>query len=130
MISRTANMYQKLTIVALASALAFPSFAQESEVEQASEEAEQVGPEAVEAEPVADPNIDVVEEKPAKKEKITDRSHPDYVRCKSESVIGSRARRKRTCMTNREWALVSRRGNEATRDFVQDNQPGFLPGSN
>lgn len=75
----------------------------------------------------ADPNIDVVDEKP---KKITDRSHPDYVRCKSEAVIGSRARRKRTCLTNREWDLAARRGNEATRDFVGDNQPGFQPGSN
>ena len=76
-----------------------------------------------------DPNIEVVEEKPKKPEKITDKSHPDYVRCKSEAVIGSRARRKRTCMTNREWALASRRGNEATRDFVGDNQPGFQTGT-
>lgn len=66
----------------------------------------------------------------AKPKKITDKSHPDYVRCKSESVIGSRARRKKTCMTNREWALVSRRGNEATRDFVGDNAAGFQSGSN
>ena len=72
-----------------------------------------------------EPNIDVVEEKP---KKITDKSHPDYVRCKSEAVIGSRARRKRTCMTNREWDLIARRGNEASRDFVQQNQPGFMSG--
>lgn len=73
----------------------------------------------------AEPNIDVVEEKP---KKITDKSHPDYVRCKSEAVIGSRARRKRTCMTNREWDLIARRGNEASRDFVEQNQPGFMGG--
>ncbi|MDJ0979845.1 MAG: hypothetical protein QNI87_15070 [Erythrobacter sp.] len=81
------------------------------------------------AEPTADPNIDVVEQKP---EKITDRSHPDYVRCKSKPVIGSRAQRKRTCMTNREWAEVARQGNDRSRDFVGDNQPGFqrIPGQN
>jgi len=56
---------------------------------------------------------------------MTDRRHPGHVRCKSESVIGSRAKRKRTCMTNREWALTSRRDNETTRDFMADNQPGF-----
>ena len=70
-----------------------------------------------------DPNIEVVEKKP---EKITDKTHPDYVRCKSEAIIGSRAKRTRTCMTNKEWEIASRRGNEATRDFVRDNQPGFL----
>ncbi|KPP89776.1 hypothetical protein [Erythrobacter sp. HL-111] len=63
----------------------------------------------------------------AKPEKITDRSHPDFVRCRTEAVIGSRARRKRTCMTNREWELLARRGNAAAREFVGDNQPGFLP---
>jgi hypothetical protein len=33
-------------------------------------------------------------------------------------------------MTNREWNELARQGNEATRDFVRDNQPGFQPGSN
>jgi hypothetical protein len=89
---------------------------QDTNVEEAKEEAKS-GPSA------ANPNIDVVEKKP---KKITDKTHPDYVRCKSEAMIGSRAKRKRTCMTNKEWELTARRGNEATRDFVQDNQPGFL----
>ncbi len=67
--------------------------------------------------------IEVVEKKP---EKITDKNHPDYLRCKTQSVIGSRAKRTKTCMTNKEWALASRRGNENTRDIVGANQPGFL----
>jgi len=102
--------------------------AQDVGVEESQEAEGQPGPASAPATD-DDPNIDVVE---TKKKKITDRSHPDYVRCKSEAVIGSRARRKRTCMTNREWERASRRGNEATRDFVQENQPGFLnngPGS-
>ncbi|MEL7198943.1 MAG: hypothetical protein AAGL10_11575 [Pseudomonadota bacterium] len=74
--------------------------------------------------------IEVVDDRPEKVEKITDKSHPDYVRCKSEAVIGSRAKRKRTCMTNREWALAQRRGNEASRSFVEDNQAGFGGGNN
>jgi hypothetical protein len=90
----------------------------------------QAAPEASqETEAKAEPNIEVIDKKPKKKKKITDKSHPDYVRCKSESVIGSRARRKRTCMTNREWAVTARRGNEASRDFVGDNQAGFQPGT-
>jgi len=72
----------------------------------------------------------MVEQRPEKHKKITDEKHPDYVLCKSEAVLGSRAKRKRTCMTNRDWALVSRRGNEATRDFVGDNQPGMMGGNN
>ncbi|MEM7690534.1 MAG: hypothetical protein AAF291_16080 [Pseudomonadota bacterium] len=88
--------------------------------EDAAEEKAQPGPQTS-----TEPNIDVVEEKP---KKITDKRHPDYIRCKSEAVIGSRARRKRTCMTNRDWELVQRRGNEASRDFVDQNQPGFMSG--
>ena len=48
---------------------------------------------------------------------------------KAAEQEAARAKRKRTCMTNREWALSSRRGNEATRDFVGDNQAGFQPGT-
>ena len=50
-----------------------------------------------------------------------DKSHPDYVRCKREAVIGSRAKRKKTCMTNSEWRIVERRGNEASKTFAGDN---------
>lgn len=58
---------------------------------------------------------------------VTDKKHPDFVRCKSESVIGSRAKRKRTCMTNRQWVLVERRQNEASKTFAGDN---FAAGHN
>lgn len=53
--------------------------------------------------------------------KKLDKDDPEYVRCKTETVIGSRAKRKRTCMTNREWALVERRGNEQSKEFAGDN---------
>ena len=81
-----------------------------------------------EAEAKTAPNIEVIDKKPVKDKKITDRSHPDYVRCKSEAVIGSRARRKRTCMTNREWELAARRGNEDSRNLVNQNRDGFMSG--
>ena len=80
--------------------------------------------------PEAAADIEVTEKKKQKKKKIKDKNHPDYVRCKSEPVIGSRAKRNRTCMTNREWALVSRRGNEESRKFLEENQAGFLSQSN
>ncbi|MEM7690533.1 MAG: hypothetical protein AAF291_16075 [Pseudomonadota bacterium] len=77
------------------------------------------------AQPVARPDEADAQHSPAKPaaeaRKITDRKHPDYVRCKRESVIGSRAKSKRTCMTNREWALVERRGNEQSAEFMGDN---------
>ncbi len=59
-----------------------------------------------------------------KPKKITDRSHPDYVRCRSEPVIGSLARKRRVCMTNSEWAKHNRAGSRVSREFVEDMQVG------
>lgn len=56
---------------------------------------------------------------------ITDKSHPDYVRCRSERVIGSLAKRKKTCMTNQEWEMASRAGNRGARDIVESQQVGM-----
>ncbi len=55
-----------------------------------------------------------------KPERITDRNHPDYVRCRREAVIGSRARYTKRCFTNREWEQISSRGNETSRQIVAD----------
>ncbi|MEM1133608.1 MAG: hypothetical protein AAGH53_11775 [Pseudomonadota bacterium] len=66
----------------------------------------------------------------AKREKITDRSHPNYVRCKSERVLGSLAKRRRICMTNAQWAEASEKGNESSREFIDQSQPGFMAGGN
>lgn len=56
---------------------------------------------------------------------ITDKSHPDYVRCRSERVIGSLAKRTKTCKTNREWEVASRVGNRGARDIVESQQVGM-----
>jgi len=58
--------------------------------------------------------------------KITDRRHPDYVRCRSESVIGSLSKKRRICMTNSEWTEYVRTGSRNAKEFVADNQPGFM----
>lgn len=67
---------------------------------------------------------------PAKAEKITDRNHPDYLRCRREPVIGSRAKKRKICMTNREWEKVARAGNRGARTIVADAQPGFMSAGN
>jgi len=61
-----------------------------------------------------------------KPKKITDRRHPDYVRCRSEPIMGSLARKRRVCMTNMEWVEYTRTGARNSREFVEDNQPGFM----
>jgi hypothetical protein len=60
-----------------------------------------------------------------KPKKITDRRHPDYVRCRSEPVIGSLTKKRRTCMTNAEWAEFTRTGSRDASQFVEDMQSGL-----
>ncbi|AMO72358.1 hypothetical protein AZE99_11290 [Sphingorhabdus sp. M41] len=67
--------------------------------------------------------------KSKKPKKITDRRHPDYVRCRSEPVIGSLTRKKRICMTNAQWVKFTRSGSRDANQFVQDMQSG-LSGNN
>jgi|GEM_PF-1837954 len=58
--------------------------------------------------------------------RITDRRDPDYVRCRFEPVAGSILKKRKICMTNRQWNLAIRLGNRNAREFVDDNQPGFM----
>ena len=68
-------------------------------------------------------NVETVETEKAKKpKKIKDRNHPDYVRCRSEPIIGSLARKRRICMTNKEWVEMARKGNDRTREVIDENQ--------
>ena len=60
-----------------------------------------------------------------KPKKITDRRHPDYVRCRSEPIIGSLARKKRVCMTNAQWVEYTRTGSRDAKQFVEDMQTGL-----
>ena len=64
-----------------------------------------------------------------KPKKITDRKHPDYVRCRSEPIIGSLARKRRVCMKNKQWAAHSREGSKRSREFVEDMKVGGPAGN-
>lgn len=57
--------------------------------------------------------------------KITDKRHPDYIRCRTESVIGSRAKKRRVCLTNAEWARVAREGNSMANEMVDGARSGM-----
>ena len=57
--------------------------------------------------------------------KIIDRSHPDYVKCRTESVIGSRAKKRKVCLTNREWAEVARQGRGMATALVEGGRAGI-----
>jgi hypothetical protein len=61
----------------------------------------------------------------SKSEKITDRKHPDYVRCRTKPVIGSLAKKKRVCMTNSQWAAVNQESSKRSRELVEDLAVGM-----
>ncbi|VAW03392.1 hypothetical protein MNBD_ALPHA04-753 [hydrothermal vent metagenome] len=73
--------------------------------------------------------VAVVVPKKVKKKKITDRNHPDYRRCRSEPIIGSLARKRRVCMTNREWTAFIREGNKRSRELVEEMRAGATNGN-
>ena len=66
-------------------------------------------------------------EEPARdaKGKITDKDHPQYIKCRTESVIGSRAKKRRVCLTNAEWDRVAREGNATADKLVEDMASGL-----
>lgn len=55
-----------------------------------------------------------------------DKKHPDFVVCRSESVIGSLAKRRKVCLTNRQWSEVQRDGNGLARKTVEDARAGMV----
>lgn len=60
------------------------------------------------------------------KAQITDKQHPDYTVCRTESVIGSRAKKRRVCLTNREWARVAREGRSLASAMAEKNSSGLI----
>ncbi len=109
----------KLRILAISSAIliAAPAIAQDqaaSTVEESASEKTVVA---------------VAVQKKVKKKKITDRGHPDYRRCRSEPIIGSLARKRRVCMTNREWTVFNREGNKRSRELVEEMRAGATNGN-
>ncbi len=56
--------------------------------------------------------------------KITDKTHPDYVRCKTFSEIGSLVRKIKACRTNAEWKKINEAGNKTAEDIVVGHRAG------
>lgn len=63
-------------------------------------------------------------QKSKKPKRITDRRDPNYVRCRSEPVIGSLTKKQRICMTNAEWVEYVRKGSRDSQEFVDGLQSG------
>lgn len=72
------------------------------------------------------PSAPAGEAQAARKPDGMDKFHPDYVVCRNESVIGSRAKKRKVCLTNRQWAAVANDGNGLARKVVEDSRAGML----
>jgi hypothetical protein len=55
-------------------------------------------------------------------EEITDRRHPEFVRCRTESIIGKLASKRKVCMTNEQWAEARKSGNRLANDMISSIQ--------
>lgn len=44
---------------------------------------------------------------------------PNYIKCRKSEVMGSLAKKQRTCRTNAQWKEANALGNESTRDMVE-----------
>ena len=53
----------------------------------------------------------------------------DELICRTENVIGSRAKKRRTCLTRKQWERVARKGNAFARKLVSDNAGGIWDGA-
>lgn len=55
--------------------------------------------------------------------KITDPKHPDFVRCRSEPVLNSRAVRVGVCRTNKQWTAAGRESNRQAQELLNLGRP-------
>lgn len=49
-----------------------------------------------------------------------DNSHPYYIRCRKDAVVGSLVRKLRVCRTNEEWKRFAEMGNDNGREVMDD----------
>lgn len=66
--------------------------------------------------------VDKSAEEIVETEKITDRRHPEFVRCRSEAIIGKLAKKRKVCMTNKRWAEAGKSGNRFANDMISPIQ--------
>ena len=56
-------------------------------------------------------------------------THPYYIRCKKDLVIGSLVRKLRVCRTNTEWTRFADTGNDTGREILGDVSTAPITGS-
>ncbi|MEW4467562.1 hypothetical protein AB1K62_07010 [Parasphingorhabdus sp. JC815] len=66
---------------------------------------------------------EVSDAKADKASEVTDDSH--VIKCERQAVTGSRARKKRVCLTMAEWRARREAGRRTADDFISDANKGF-----
>lgn len=54
--------------------------------------------------------------------------HPNYIRCKEQTITGTLSRRNRVCRTNEDWRRATLVGNEEARTMVDNANRGYSNG--
>ena len=49
-----------------------------------------------------------------------DATHPYYIKCRKDPVVGSLVRKLRVCRTNEQWKQFAAMGNDSGREVVDD----------
>lgn len=53
---------------------------------------------------------------------VTDKSSPDYMRCRRIAATGSLARKEKVCKSNAEWERIAKAGNDSSREALERSQ--------
>ena len=65
------------------------------------------------------------DDKPADTAATTATPEKEELICRTEKVIGSRAKKRRICMTERQWREVAYRGGNFSRALVESGRSGM-----
>ena len=49
-----------------------------------------------------------------------EKTHPYFIKCRRDAVVGSLARKLRVCRTNAEWKRFAEQGNDNSREVMDD----------
>lgn len=60
------------------------------------------------------------------KQNVVSECLPDRLVCRTEHVIGSRAKKRKVCLTRRQWATVANDGSALARRLVEEQRAGMI----
>ncbi|MEX0341137.1 MAG: hypothetical protein AB3N06_00985 [Erythrobacter sp.] len=79
--------------------------------------------------PASSQDRDAATDQPETQESTERADRSDALICRTEKVIGSRAKRRKTCLTRAQWERVARKGNAFSRGLVAGAATGMWEGT-